>query len=121
MNHAIVTQPESPVSFGGEFRPLCHWDPVFQHHSLWAKSKSILSEGTVFPLDPIKKADYHMDNAFMIDHRNDKCAEKFEDELLSMIASELHRGFCLVLPLNSWHEIPNYDIAPISIVLTSID
>jgi hypothetical protein len=57
-----------------------------------------------------------MDNVFVIQHGNRKSAIKFEDKFLSMIDSEVRRGFGLVIPLNSWREIINFIIALLCMV-----
>jgi hypothetical protein len=57
-----------------------------------------------------------MDNSFMIDHGNHKSAARFEVKLLSMIESEVCFGFGLVLPLNSWRELPNSAIDPLGMI-----
>jgi hypothetical protein len=116
MNHAIAAQPGSPVSFGSEFRLMCLLELVFKHHPLWSKVKSVLSEGAVFPLTSIEKSDCDTDNVFMLEYGNDKSASKFEDEFLPMIGNEVLRGFGLVLPLDSWHELLNCSIAPLGMV-----
>jgi hypothetical protein len=61
---------------------------------------------------PIEKSDHDINNAFMIEHVNQKYAIKFEDELLPMINRELRQGFGIVLPITYWREIPNFSIAP---------
>jgi hypothetical protein len=101
MNHAIASQPGSPVSFGSEFRPACLLEPVFKHHPLWSKVKSVIYQGAVFPLTSIEKADSDTENFFMLEYENHKFASKFEDDFLPMIGNGDLRGFGLVLPLDS--------------------
>jgi hypothetical protein len=113
MNHAITSQPGSPVSFGREFRPACLLEPVFKHHPLWSKGKGIISERDIFPLAPIKKTDGDITNAFNIEYGNHKYALKIEGKFLPMIKIKVRLGFGLVLPLNSWSEISNCSIAPL--------
>jgi hypothetical protein len=111
MNIASAAQPISPVSFGSEFRPSCMLEPVFEHHTLWSKVKNILSEGALFPLNPIDKVDHDMNNAFMIDHGNHKSAVKFEDEFLPMIKGKVRRCFGLVPPPSTLRAI--FQTAPL--------
>jgi hypothetical protein len=72
--------------------------------------------GAFFPLTSIEKADRDTDNVFMLEYGNHKSASKFEDEFLPMIGNEVLRGFGLILPLDSWHELPNCSIAPLGMV-----
>jgi len=52
---ALTQQKNSPLGFGSEFKPPSIIEPLFHLHPNWNHVKSILSNGSQWPLEPISE------------------------------------------------------------------
>jgi hypothetical protein len=84
--------PGTILSPGSEFRSADLLEFLFLHHHNWPRVKSILLEGSNWPLLPISNENRVSKNNEFIIRGNHKSAVKYEAELLKTIQSELKDG-----------------------------
>jgi hypothetical protein len=87
--YAVVTVSNENDGVMLQFHRACMSEQVFTHHLLWRKIESTLAEGAILPWNPIDNQDHGVDKAFMVDHGNHKSTQKYDDEFLAMIESEV--------------------------------
>jgi hypothetical protein len=115
--HALHAQNESPLSYGLEFKPVLILEPIFLHHPSWPRMKSILSNGSTWPLSPLDKFDRLLDINNALDFGNHKGAEGQQDLLLKLVKDDVDRGFAFPLPLNKIKNFPGIILTPLNIQL----
>ena len=91
----IRSSPFSPMSYGSEFKCTSVLENIFQFHPDWMKMKTILMNGTSYPLKPpLPKHIQLGDLREMIAFGNHKSASGDRTELLSeKMAKEVDRGW----------------------------
>ncbi len=57
LGKALEAQQSSPLSYGKEFKPPIVLEQVFSLHPLWQRMKSVLTNGSKWPLTEISKDD----------------------------------------------------------------
>jgi hypothetical protein len=56
LHKALHTQQESPLNYGLEFKPVMTLELIFKDHPSWQKIKTVLSNGSTWPLMPLDKS-----------------------------------------------------------------
>jgi hypothetical protein len=117
LQQAIDAQPNSPISYGSEFRSPTTLAPLFEHHPNWTRLRQLLSNGSIWPLASIPE-ESRQDNLHQaIEFGNHKGATTNPDLLVNLINEDVTQGFILPLvPLSKITQIPGILIAPMNIV-----
>ncbi len=111
----IISSPGTIISPGSEFRPVEVFEPLFLHHQNWYKIKSILLQGSSWPLEPLPNDVRIAKNREFIARGNHKSAIKYEDEFSKIILSEVNQGWMIPLPLHYINELNHGELAPVGI------
>jgi hypothetical protein len=117
LHHALHAQNKSLLSYGLEFKPVLILEPIFLHRPSWPRMKSILSNGSTWPLSPLDKFDRLLDINNALDFGNHKGAKGQQELLLKLVKEDVDRGFAFPLPLDKIKNIPSIILAPLSIQL----
>jgi hypothetical protein len=83
-----------------------HWDII----------KSILKDGTSFPLDPIDKVEFHKDSQFNVSHGNHKSTEKKIATSRKLIKGKDHQGLSLPLRIDCHSKFDGISISPYGMI-----
>ncbi len=116
LQQAIDAQPNSPISYGSEFRSPITLAPLFEHHPNWTRLRQLLSNGSIWPLASIPEESRQDDLNQAIEFGNHKGATTNPDLLVQLINEDVIQGFILPLPLSKISHIPGILIAPMNIV-----
>ena len=79
--------------------------------------KSILLEGSIWPLSPLDESDWLLEIDNALDFGNHKGAEGQQELLLKLVKEDVDRGFAFPLPPDKIENIPGIILAPLSIQL----
>jgi hypothetical protein len=79
--------------------------------------KSILLEGSTWPLSPLDKSDWLLDIDNALAAGNHKGAEEQQELLLKLLKDNVDRGFALPLPLDKIKNVPGVILVPLNIQL----
>ena len=112
---AIANQPNSPLSYGSEFRPTHSLKALLQHHPHWHKFAQLLTTGSEWPLNTITDVDRVADLDEALQFGNHKEATNNPSLLKSLVLDDVIQGFALPLPLNKAHRIQGILLAPLNI------
>jgi hypothetical protein len=116
LDAAFSSGPFSPTSFGSEFRDTATLEPLYGSHPDWCKMKSILDNGTSFPMqeidEEVRKQD--LDAALLRGNHSSAKGEKAEI-LVAKTLSEISNGWCLPLLVDHASAIPGAMYAPMGI------
>ena len=115
LGSALHHQRHSPVGYGSEFRPTDTLEPLLYLHPYWLKVKSLLTNGSSWPLQELSEEDRQKDVEEALVFGNHKQAETNPDLLTSLIVDDVTHGFALPLPLEKISRIPGILIAPMNI------
>lgn len=89
---------------------------IYKYHPVWEKMKSILSNGSVWPLELIDDNDQKADVDAAITFGNHKGAVLRRDELIKLVSKDVLFGYALPLPLRIAKKLPGLLIAPMNIM-----
>jgi hypothetical protein len=117
LHRALHTQNKLPLSYGSEFKPVLILEPIFLHHPSWPRMKSILLEGSTWPLSSLDESDWLLDINNALNFGNHKGAEGQQELLLKLLKNNVDRGFAFPFPLNKIKNVPGVIIAPLNIQL----
>ena len=117
LHRALHAQNESPLSYSSEFKPVSFLEPIFLHHPSWPRMKSILLEGSTWPLSPLDESDWLLDINNALDFGNHKGAEGQQELLLKLVKDNVDRGFAFPLPFNKIKNVPGVILVPLNIQL----
>ena len=115
LGSAIHHQRHSPVGYGSEFRPINHLEPLLYLHPYWPKFKSLLTNGSSWPLQELSEDERKRDVEEALEFGNHKQEEMNPDLLTSLIVDDVTHGFALPLPLEKISRIRGVLIAPLNI------
>jgi hypothetical protein len=117
LQRALKTQQGSPLTYGSEFNPFLTLELIFIQHPSWPKMKSVLSNGSTWPLRLLDKINQTKDVENPLVFRNHKGAEEQQDLLQILVKDDANRGFALPLPLYKIKLVPGILLAPLNIQL----
>jgi hypothetical protein len=115
LGKAIQHQHTSPVGYGSEFRPVKILEPLLRLHPYWPKVKSLLTQGSIWPLHEISEEGWQEDVREALEFGNHKQAQLYPELLTSLIVDDVTNGFALPLPLEKITRIKGILIAPMNI------
>jgi hypothetical protein len=120
LDNLIRNSPFSPLSYGSEFRESWNLAPLLHDHPLWSRFKSILDNGTIFPLhDPPPEEERIQDFNKILEYKNHKSARLKEDILNEHLRKEVQRGWLIPLRACDARKLKNASIAPMGVVSQS--
>ena len=117
LSSAIDAQRLSPCGYGSEFRPTTSLQPLLYLHPTWEKFKTLLTQGSDWPLDPISEEARQADVDEALQFGNHKEATNNPALLMSLITDDVTHGFALPLPLDKIKRIPGVLLAPLNIAI----
>ena len=112
---AIMAQNKSPIGYGSEFRPISSLEKVFSQHPCWNRMKSIMNEGSKWPMEPLANKDREIDLKDALKFGNHKGATAKPELLKNLVSKDIKHGYGLVLPLHEVPRIPGALMAPMNI------
>ena len=113
---ALDAQKNSPLGYGSEFRPTRCLKSIFKCHPNWKRMKSILENGSAWPLEDLPDANKKRDLAEALAFGNHKGAKANPKLLRKLVEKDVLFGYGLVLPLESLRAIPGALLAPMNIM-----
>ncbi len=111
----ITANKNTFMSYGSEFCPLAHLEPLLLHHRSWPYLSLQLEKGSVWPLKTLSESDRIQKNIEFISRGNNKSAITYQDVFKSVVQKKIHQGWMVPLPLHFTKEIPGSEPAPIGI------
>jgi hypothetical protein len=120
LDELIKNSPFSPLSYGSEFKESRILEAIFHDHPLWPRFKSILDQGSIFPLsepppEEIRLRDYDA----MLSYKNHKSAVFNVNTLNDHIQKEVEKGWLIPLRPCDAKQLKNASIAPMGVVSQS--
>ena len=112
---ALDAQRGTPLEYGSEFRTIDELKPIFSRHPYWEKMKTLLSEGSDFPLKPLKEEVRKSDFDAALARGNHKGAKNKPDLLRKLVSKDVVHGYALPIPLNRLSRVPGAVLAPMNI------
>jgi hypothetical protein len=103
LQDAIDAQPDSPVSYGSEFRPVTLLQPLFEFHPNWTRFRHLLLNGSQWPLLPITEDSRQQDLSEAIEFGNHKGASNNTPLLIDLIKEDVTQGFILPILYQKYH------------------
>ena len=117
LHEALNAQQGTPLQYGSEFKPVSILAPIFSLHPSWEKMKTVLSDGSSWPLAPLDDQNRLLDIDDALAFGNHKGANQQPELLLKLVSDDVTRGFALPLPLDKIRRIPGVLLAPLNIQL----
>ena len=116
LGKALEAQQSSPLGYGKEFKPPTVLEQVFGLHPLWQRMKSILANGSKWPLTEISEDDRAKDLQEALTFGNHKGASSKPALLKKLISKDVKYGYSLPIPLDSVTKIKGLEMAPMNIM-----
>jgi hypothetical protein len=114
---ALHAQQGLPLQYGSKFKPVSTLAPIFSNHPSWEKVKTVLLDGSTWPLLPLDDQNRLLDTDNALAFGNHKGTDQQPELLLNLVQDDVDRGFTLPLPLNKIKKIPGILLAPLNIQL----
>ena len=86
---AIDANKHSILGYGSEFRPVEVLTKIYKNHPVWDRMKSILSNGSDWPLETIDESQRIADVEAAISFGNHKGAEERREELAELVSNDV--------------------------------
>jgi hypothetical protein len=115
VSNLIEQNQGSIISYGSEFRPVAHLEFLLMHHKNWLPLVTMLTRGSLWPLNPIADTERLQKNREFINRGNHKSAIKHMTVLTDILEKEVLQGWMIPVPLDYIHEIPGSELAPVGI------
>jgi hypothetical protein len=115
LQRALDAQPNSPLRHGSKFRQIETLKSIFENHTSWNRTRSVLTFGSSWPLAPLDEMEREKDVEEAIIFGNHKGTVKQQDLLIKLVKDDVTQGFALPLPLNKIASIPGVLLAPLNI------
>ncbi len=116
LGKAIDTNKHSPLGYGSEFRHTTVLSLLFERHPNWDRFRSIITNGSRWPLDELADEARSIDLQDALTFRNHKGASAHPKLLRKLVEKDVNFGFGLVIPLSTVNNIPGALIAPMNIM-----
>ena len=115
LSKALHAQRNSPLGYGSEFRQVNVLQKIFGKHPIWPRMRSILSEGSNWPLDELDSEARSKDLHEAIVFGNHKGAEKNPALLRELVGKDVKYAYAMPLPLSKMHRLEDFLMAPMNI------
>ena len=115
LGNALEAQKNTPLKYGSEFREPSKLEKVFKHHPYWEHLKTILTNGSDWPLTKLDEDKRKEDLAEALKYGNHKGASENPDQLRELIQKDVDYAYGLVLPLEKIDQIDEICMAPMNI------
>ncbi len=115
LKQALDTNKDSPLGMGSEFRKISTVKQIFKHHPIWPRMKSILANGSHWPLEHLDKDLQKADVNSTIEFVNHKGTSNNPVLLRELVEKDFRYGYCIPLPLQKAKLIPDLLFAPMNI------
>ena len=117
LRQAILSDGNSPLRYGSEFRPLEILEPLLKVHPLWPRIESLIRHGSHFSATPFPTDKCLEQVNAALAYGNHKGALKHPDKLFDLLDEDVTHGFNLPLPISVSRKIPGLLLSPMNIVL----
>lgn len=114
-DNLLNTNPKSVTSFGSEFKDPQDLDRLFSYHPRWKQLRHRLHRAVHFPLEDLEEELRLADLKAAYKRGNHKSADKNAAFLAEAVLKEIHKGWGLPLPDDSYLEIPELIINPMGV------
>jgi hypothetical protein len=108
-------QSSLPVGFGSELRKPLIFLPILKNHLLWPKMKSILENGSQWPIKPITEKERTGNIVEAIKFGNHKRATSQPELLMELVLGDVKHGYTIPFPIDKATQIPHICMAPLNI------
>ena len=115
LEKALSAHQGTPLEYGSEFRTVPELEPLLMLHPLWPHMKSILHEGSLFPLAELDEDTRTADLEEALVRGNHKGAKDKPVLLKKLFGKDVTHGYTVPLPLDKLTRIPGVVIAPVNI------
>jgi hypothetical protein len=116
----IRNSPFSPISYGSEFKESSKLAPLLHDHPLWPRFRSILDNGSIFPLsDPPPCETRLKDFDAILAYKNHRSAINNMDILNDHLTKEVQKGWLIPLHPEDARKLENASVAPMGVVQQS--
>ena len=103
------------TSYGSEFKSSKDLAPLLNLHPRWSALKTLLDNGSDFPLTDLEEDLRRQDLEAAYIRGNHKSAQNNEVILSSAISKEISKGWMIILPDSSYDSIPDLVLNPMGI------
>ena len=115
LEKALSAQKGTPLEYGSEFRTSSELEPLLMNHPLWPHMKSILHNGSVFPLTNLDEETRIADLEAALVRGNHKGAKDKPVLLKKLFGKDVTYAYAAPFPLGKLTRIPGVVIAPVNI------
>ncbi|MGH7974066.1 MAG: hypothetical protein ACREBR_00970, partial [bacterium] len=115
VHQAIMSQPNSPVTYGSEFRPWYILQPLLSNHPLWHRVKDILQKGITMPLKQLTESERKMDIEYMKSRGNHKSTLRNMQIMRKLIEEDVANGHSLPIPIATIQYLNHVSVAPLGL------
>ena len=112
---ALLSQQNTQLGYGSEFRDPDILELIFTHHPLWKRLKSQLKSGSHFPLQELSTDERKLDLMEALEFGNHKGVSENPDLFEKMMKNDIDYGYSLVLPRDKIEFIHDALISPMNI------
>ena len=117
LDKLIKSHPDTTISYGSEFRKTEVLEPLLRRHPNWDRLRSILKNGSSWPITSIMNDDNrNKRNSELVKRGNHTSATKYAKELQCIIQTEVSNGWAVPIPISAISKIPGIEVAPLGIV-----
>jgi hypothetical protein len=103
------------LKYGSEFRPIRTLEKLLMHHHRWPKFKSIIENGSSWPLTEIADDTRQAKNEELLKRGNHKSAISYAEELSNILVKEVGQGWMIPIPTTYICNLHNAEVAPVGI------
>jgi len=115
VSNPIEQNQGSITSYGSEFRPVAHLEFLLMHHKNRLPLVTVLTRGSLWPLNPIADTERLQKNKEFMNRGNHKSAIKYMNVLTDTLKKEVLQGWMIPVPLDYINEIPGSELASVGI------
>ncbi|MGH7954468.1 MAG: hypothetical protein ACREOZ_00755, partial [Gloeomargaritales cyanobacterium] len=115
VHQAIMSQPNSPVTYGSEFRPWYILQPLLSNYPLWHRVKDILQKGITMPLKQLTESERKMDIEYMKSRGNHKSTLRNMQIMRKLIEDDVANGHSLPIPIATIQYLNHVSVAPLGL------
>jgi hypothetical protein len=116
LGKALNAQQSSSLGYVKEFKPSAVLEDIFGLHPLWPRMKSILENGSKWPVTNISNDERQKDIQDALAFGNHKGATAKPEILKKLIAKDVKYGYSLPIPLDHVTSIPGLVMAAMNIM-----
>ena len=115
LDRAIMSDPNSPLHPGSEWRPVELLDPIFSWHPAWASARKWMYQGASYPLKPIPENIRQLGITAALEYGNHKSSSTHSKFLVAELTKEVTNGWQLPLTISALRRLKDSFVSPMGV------